>query len=136
MMDGVSRRQAVTLSAAGGVALLVALGRAEANDGKDVIVANEKTVLFKVKNVTLDGVDEANRTIAASFGRADAPVKLTGLPLAENVAIRVSLVFPGSVNNVPFNWGRLKGLVGKRVSLLLKAEVSRLEVNSIAVAND
>src|SRR4051794_16760979 len=110
-MDGISRRQAVTLSAAGGVALIATLGRAEASDGEDVIFANEKTVLFKVKDVTLDGIDEANRKIAASFGQADAPIKLTGLPLAENVAIRVSLVFPGSVNNLPFNWGRLKELI-------------------------
>ncbi len=135
-MDSISRRQAVALSAASGMALLATLGRAEAGDKEGVIVAGEKAVLFKVKDVTLDGVDEAKRTVAASFGRGNALVKITGLPLAEGISIRVSLVLPGSVNNVPFDWTRLKGLVGKRVSVLLRAEVSGLAVKSIAVAND
>ncbi len=135
-MDSISRRQAVALSAASGMALLATLGRAEAGDKEGVIVAGEKAVLFKVKDVTLDGVDEAKRTVAASFGRGNALVKITGLPLAEGISIRVSLVLPGSVNNVPFDWTRLKGLVGKQVSVLLRAEVSGLAVKSIAVAND
>jgi hypothetical protein len=37
---------------------------------------------------------------------------------------------------VPFNWDRLKGLLGKSVSMMLRAESSRLSVDSIAVAND
>jgi hypothetical protein len=136
-MDNVSRRQLVALGAAGGAAFLAALGRTEAEEAKDrVIVADERAVLFKVKDVTLDGVDEAKRTVAVSFGRTDTPVKLTDLPLAKDVSIRVSLVFPGSVNNVPFDMARLQGLVGKRVSMLLRAEASGLAVNSIAVAND
>lgn len=136
-MESISRRQAVALGAAGGVALLADLGRAEAADAKkDVIFADEKAVLFKLKDVTIDAVDEAKRTVAASFGKADAPVKLTGLPLADNVSIRVSFVYPGLVNNVPFNWDRLKGLVGKKVSMHIRAEASGLTVDSIAVAND
>lgn len=136
-MDGGSRRQLVALGATGGAAFLATLGGAEAGDEKErVIVAGEKAVLFKVKDVTLDAVDEAKRTIAASCGRADAPVKLTGLPLAKDIGIRVSLVEPGSVNNVPFDMARLKGLVGKQVSVLLRAEASGLAVASIAVAND
>jgi hypothetical protein len=135
-MDSISRRQAVALSAASGMALLATLGRAQARDEEGVIVAGEKAVLFKVKDVTLDGIDVTKRTVAASFGRGNALVKITGLPLAEGISIRVSLVLPGSVNNVPFDWTRLKGLVGKQVSVLLRAEVSGLAVESIAVAND
>ncbi len=136
-MDGVSRREVVALGAAGGAAFLASLGRTEAADEKErVIVADEKAVLFKVKDLTLDGVDEAKRTVAASFGNADAPVKLTGLPLADGVSILMSLVLPGSLNNVPFDMARLKGLVGMRVSVLLRAEASGLAVDSIAVAND
>lgn len=101
-----------------------------------MIVAGEKAVLFKIKDVTIDSIDEAKRTIAASFGRADAPVKLTGLQLAKDIVIRVSLVLPGSVNNVPFDMDRLKGLVGKQISVMLRAEASGLAVTRIAVAND
>lgn len=138
-MDGnISRREAVVaVGAAGSIAaLLGAVGRAGADDGKGVLVADEKAVLFKVRDVTLDGVDETTRTVSASFGRGSALIKVTGLPLAEDIGIRVSMVYPGSVNNVPFDWTRLKGLVGKRVSLLLQAEESGLAVQSIAVAND
>lgn len=136
-MDGISRRQLVALGATGGVAFLATLGGAEAADEKErVIVADEKAVLFKVKNVTLDAVDETKRTMAASFGWVDAPVRVTGLPLAKDVSIRVTMVLPGSANNVPFDMARLKGLVGKQVSVLLRAEASGLTVDSIAVAND
>lgn len=135
-MGSISRRQAVSLGAAGGAAALAAFGRAEAAGGKDVIFADEKAVLFKIRDVTIDAVDQARRMIGVSFGKADAPVTVTGLPLADNITIRVSFIYPGSVNNVPFDWDRLKGLVGKNVSMHLRAEASGLAVASIAVAND
>jgi len=135
-MESISRRKAVSFGAVNGVALLAALGRAEAVDNKGVIVADEKAVLFKLKDVTVDAVDQAGRAVAVSFGKAESQVKLTGLPLADGVGIRVSLVEPGSVNNVPFDWARLKGLAGKKVSMLLRVEASELTVDSIAVAND
>jgi hypothetical protein len=136
-MSKVSRRQLVALGAAGGAAFLAAIDRAEAGEEKDrVIVADEKAVLFKLKDVTLDAVDDPKRTVAVSFGQADVPIKVTGLPLSKDIGIRVSLVRPGSVNNVPFDMARLKALVGKQVSVLLRAEASGITVASIAVAND
>jgi hypothetical protein len=133
-MDSVTRRGAIGLGILSGSTLFAK--PAQAADDKTVIFANEKAVLFKVKNVTLDGVDQDHRTIAASFGKPDRPIKLANLPLSESVRIRVSFILPGSVNHLPFHWDRLKGLVGKRVSMMLRAESSTLSVDSIAVAND
>ena len=61
---------------------------------------------------------------------------MTGLPLSQTIGIRVSHVFPGSVNNLPFQWDRLKGLVGKTVSMTIVAEDDALAVVTIATAND
>jgi hypothetical protein len=129
-----TRREAIGLGMMSGSLLLTE--PAQAADENAVIFADEKAVLFKVKNVTLVGVDQDHRTIAASFGKPDEPIRLANLPLGEDVRIRVSFIFPGSVNNVPFHWDRLKGLVGKTVSMMLRAESSMLSVDSIAAAND
>ena len=128
-----TRRDAIRLGAASGAALL-ATGAAA--DEKAVIFADEKRVMFKIRDVTLNEVDQPGRTVSLSVGNKDKPVKVTNLPLAENVTIRVSFVFPGSVNNVPFDWDRLKGLTGKVVSIMLVAESSKLVVDSFATAND
>jgi hypothetical protein len=133
-METVTRRGAIGLGILSGSSLFTQ--PAQAADEKTAIFADEKAVLFKVRNVTLDGVDQDQRTIAASFGKPDRPIKLANLSLEESVSIRVSFIFPGSVNNVPFDWDSSKGLVGKRISMMLRAESSTLSVDSIAVAND
>ena len=63
-------------------------------------------------------------------------MKVIALPLDETIGIRVSHIFPGSVNNVPFDWDRLKGLVGERISMMIVAEDNGLSVDTIATAND
>jgi hypothetical protein len=131
----ITRRDALTLGAISGSALLTMLPETQAAD-KPLIFADEKAVLFKIKNVTLDKVDQPGRTISITFGNKDRPVKLTNLPLSDDVKIRVSFVEPGVVNNVPFDWDQLKGLAGKVVSIMLIAESSGLAVNSLATAND
>jgi hypothetical protein len=117
-----------------GSAILATLAQAAHDD--NVIVADEKAALFKIRDVTLNRVDQKARTIGASFGNSDRPISLANLPLGEDVTIRVSFIEPGVVNNVPFSWERLKGLVGKRLSMMLRVESSRLTVDSFAVAND
>jgi hypothetical protein len=102
----------------------------------DVLIAGEKAVLFKVRDVRLEQVDEAGRTITVSIGNGPRPVELIRLPLGEEIKLRVSLVLPGAANNVPFAWDRLKSLTGTCVSMLVRAEASRLSVAAIAVAND
>jgi hypothetical protein len=97
---------------------------------------DEESVMFKIKDVILDGVKQDERTIDVRFGKAARPIKLTGLPLSETIGIRVSHVFPGSVNNLPFRWERLKELVGKTVSVVIIAEDDALAVATIATAND
>ena len=114
----------------------VAAARSAGAAETTVLVADEKPVLFKLKDVTLEQVDQPGRTIGVSIGRGPRPLKLADLPLGEEIRIRVSLVYPGVANNVPFDWERLKGLVGKRVSMLVRAEGSHLSVDAIAVAND
>ncbi len=133
-MESLTRRGAIGLGIFSGSSLFTT--PAQAADEKSVIFANEKAVLFKVKNVTLEEVDQDRRTIAVRFGKPDRNIKVANLPLGESVRIRVSFVFPGSVNHLPFHWDRLKGLVGKTVSMMLCAESSGLSVDSIAVAND
>src|SRR3954452_20373280 len=124
-MDRLTRRGAIGMGVVSGAALFAVSGRAAADD-KAVIVAGEKAVLFKVRGVAIDRVDRRGRTIDASLGEEDRPTRLANLPLGDGIRIRVSFVLPGSVNNVPFDWDRLEGLVGKRVSMMLRAESGRL----------
>jgi hypothetical protein len=130
-MQGLTRRGALGLGAVSAPALLTAVAR-----GMDENPDDEGPVRFKIKDVILDGVKQDERTIDVRFGRAARPIKLTGLPLSETIGIRVSHVFPGSVNNLPFHWDRLKGLVGKTVSMVIIAEDDALSVATIATAND
>jgi hypothetical protein len=74
--------------------------------------------------------------VAVSFGKKGKAVKVSNLPLAEDVRIRVSFELPGSVNNVSFDWERLKGLTGKKVSVMLVADAGGLVIDSFATAND
>src|SRR3954470_5946642 len=134
-MDRLTRRGAIGMGVVSGAALFEAPGRAAADD-KAVIVAGEKAVLFKVKGVAIERVDRGGRAIAGSLADAARPVSLATLPLEDGIRIRVSFIFPGGANNVPFDWDRLEGLVGKRVSMMLRAESGRLTVDSIATAND
>jgi hypothetical protein len=102
----------------------------------DEKAADEKPVRFKIKDVTIEKVNQAARTVNVHFGKPGKPVKMIALPLAEEIHIRVSFIFPGVVNNVPFHWDRLKQLVGRRVSMQLIAHDNGLAVDAIATAND
>jgi hypothetical protein len=132
----ITRRDAIRMGAISGAALLMTDNAAPAAEARALIFADEKAVLFKIRNVTLNKVNEPSRTVTMSFGKKDRPTKLESVPLAEDVTIRVSFIEPGSVNNVPFDWDRLKGLAGKVVSVMLIAESSGLAVHSFATAND
>jgi hypothetical protein len=135
-MSSLTRRAAIGFGVLSGSALLSRLGRAEAADEERVIFAGEKAVLFKLKDVTIERVDRAGRTIDVSSGKKDKPLKMADLPLGEDIRIRVSYVRPGVANNLPFEWDRLEELVGKQVSMMLRAESSRLSIESIATEND
>jgi hypothetical protein len=101
-----------------------------------VIVADERPVLFKVRDAVVERVNPERRLVSVRIGKADPPVRLTDLPLSENVRLRVSFVFPGVANNLPFSFERLNELIGKPVSLMLRAEASGLTVDAFAAAND
>ncbi len=135
-MDNLTRRGAIGFGILSGSALSATLGQAGAGEEKGVIFADSKDVLFKIKDVLLDRIDRDGRTIAATFGDRDRPLKMTNLPLGKDIRIRVSYVFPGVVNNVPFDWDRLEKLAGKRVSMMLRAGSNGLSVDSVATAND
>jgi hypothetical protein len=75
---------------------------------REVIFASERADLFKIRDVTIERVDQERRTIAESFGAGDKSLRMTNPPLAEGISTRVSYVFPGSVNHVPFSWDRLE----------------------------
>jgi hypothetical protein len=135
-MSGLTRRGAIGLGVLAGSALWPGRGWAGAAGDEKVIAAGEKAVLFKVKDVTVERVDRDGRTISASLGNRDRPTKLTDLPLGKDVRVRASNVFPGGANNLPFSWERLEELVGKRVSLTLRAEAGGLSVDSVATNND
>lgn len=133
-MQEFSRRQALAVRSA---ALLATLApQAEGNEAEKVIVADEKAVLITIKDAMFEKLDEVRRIITVSFGPKDGRIKITGLPLADDFSIRVSLVKPGVVNNVPFDRDRLKRLVGGTVSMLIRAEASGLMVDCVASAND
>ena len=116
-MESLTRRGAIGLGILSGSSLFTT--PAQAADEKSVIFVDEKAVLFKVKNVSLEEVDQDHRTIAVRFGKPDQTIKVANLPLGESVRIRASFVFPSSANQLPFHWDRLKGLVGKTVSMML-----------------
>src|SRR5262245_18436009 len=114
-MDTLTRRLAIGIGVLGGA--VRAAGHAGANtdeepngasavltDEPEVVFVGEKAVLFKIKDLTLDAVDEPARTIDATVGQSDRPLKLANVPLEDDVRIRVSFVFPGVANNLPFNW--------------------------------
>ena len=128
-----NRRQALAAIGAGGV---VASASAAADNESKVTFAGEKAVLFKLKGVTLDAVDEKRRTVALSFGPAEARVKLTGLPLAKDISILRWFMSPSVANNLPFGMDRLNESVGKVVGVFLRAEASGLVLSTVATAND
>ena len=134
-MVGLTRRGAIGLGVVAGSVLVARHGVAAAADD-DVIAVGEKAVLFKVKDATIERVDQDARTIGASLGTSEKPTKLADLPLEKDIRVRVSYVFPGVANNLPFTWERLEALVGKRVSMMLRAESGRLSVDSVATNND
>ncbi len=135
-MRSLTRRGAMRSGLIAGPILFSAHERAQPAEAEEVIAAGEKNVLFKVKDVTIKTIDQAARLIAVSVGTRPGAIAIENLPLDENIKIRVSFVFPGVVNNLPFSWGRLEELVGKRVSMMLRAEAGKLSVRSIATAND
>ncbi len=130
-MQNLTRRGALGLGAMTASAVLAASAQAMREDTSD-----EEPVRFKIKDVTIDKVRQEQRTIDIRCGKAARPIKVFGLPLAETIGIRVSHVFPGSVNNLPFDWDRLKELMGKTVSMVIVAELDALSVDTIATAND
>jgi hypothetical protein len=130
-MQRLTRRAALGLGAASASAFLTAAAPATDENAND-----EGPVRFKIKDVVIERVKQEERTIDVRFGKAARPIKVAGLPLAETIGIRVSHIFPGSVNNLPFHWDRLKALVGKTVSMVIVAELDTLSVATIATAND
>ena len=130
-MQNLTRRGALGLGAVTASALLTATAPAMGEDPSD-----EGPVRFKIKDVVIDKVKQDQRTIDVRFGKAARPIKVFGLPLAETIGIRVSHIFPGSVNNLPFHWDRMKDLIGKTVSMVIVAELDALSVSTIATAND
>ena len=131
-----NRRQALAAIGVGGVTACAATAAQAADDKSKVVYVGEKPTLFKLKDVTLDALDGQRRTVALSFGPADARIKLTGLPLAKDVSIRQWFEQISIANNMPFTMGRLKESVGKVVSSQLRAEASGLVLAAIATAND
>jgi len=130
-MQNLTRRGALGLGAATASAFLAATAQATREDTRD-----EEPVRFKIKDVIIDKVRQEQRTIDVRVGKGARPIKVFGLPLAETIGIRVSHLFPGSVNNLPFRWDRLKELVGKTVSMVIVAELDALSVSTIATEND
>jgi hypothetical protein len=102
-MQNLTRRGAFGLGAASAGAFLTAAARAADDEGP---------VRFKIKDVVIVRARQEDRTIDIRFGKAARRIRVIGLPLSETIGIGVSHVFPGSVNNVPFHWDRLKDLVG------------------------
>lgn len=125
-MQSVTRRRALGLGGMSAGVFLAAAAQAAADE----------PARFKIKDVTIDKVRQEPRTIDVRFGKAARPIKVFGLPLAETIGIRVSHVFPGSANNLPFQWERLNDLVGKTVSMRIVAEDDVLAVETIATEND
>ena len=130
-MNSLTRRGALGLGVMSASAFLPTMVQGAGEEADD-----KEPVRFKIKDVTLEKVDQDHRTINVRFGKPARPMKVIALPLGENIGIRVSHVFPGSVNNVPFDWDRLKGLVGERISMMIVAEDNGLSVDTIATAND
>jgi hypothetical protein len=126
-MQHLTRRGALGLGAASAGAFLASAARAEGDDGP---------VRFKIKDVVIVRAKQEDRTIDIRFGKANRRIRVIGLPLSETIGIRVSHVFPGSANNLPFHWVRLKELVGQTVSMVIVAELDVLSVSTIATAND
>jgi hypothetical protein len=135
-MNGLTRRWMLGLGIMSGSPPFAQLAADAVAEDKPVIVADEKAVLFKIKDVTLERVNHKARTIDVRSGRKDSSLIVRNLPLSDAISIRVSFVFPGAANNLPFDWHRLIGLVGSRVSMMLRAESGALSVDSIATAND
>jgi hypothetical protein len=127
-----NRRQAI--AAVGAVGILTPATAAA--DKAKVVFVGEKPVLFKMRHVTIDAVDAEKRTVDASYGPADARVKIAGLPLAADIHIIRWFQSPSIANNLPFTMDRLKELIGKQVSVLLLAEKGVLALNTVGTAND
>lgn len=130
-MDNLTRRSAFGLGA-----VSAATWPGGASRGADDRLDDEASARIKIKDVTITSVDQERRTVDVHFGKPDRPVTVTRLPLTEEIRIRVSHIFPGSVNNVPFDWDRLKKLVGERVSMVVVADHDGIAVDTIATAND
>jgi hypothetical protein len=112
-MDRMTRRRAIELGVLSGSALVAKQGQAEAADEKDVILADEKAVVFNIRNVTIERVDQAARTITASFGKQDNPIKVTDLPLGKDIRIVLTNRYPSSRNHERFEIARLGGTGGQ-----------------------
>jgi hypothetical protein len=130
-MHPFTRREVIGLGAVCAPALL---GEVPQGDGEKA--RDEQPVRFKITDATILKVNQPGRTIDVHFGKPTRPIKMSDLPLDKEIRIRVSHVFPGVVNNVPFDWARLKGLAGRVVSLVIVATENRLAVATIATAND
>jgi hypothetical protein len=96
----------------------------------------DSPTVFKIKDVSLDGFNAEEGTLTLSFRRKGNVCTLVNVPVADDMQVRVSHVEPGSVNNLPFGWERVKELAGKRVSVLFRGTADGLFVGSIASAND
>jgi len=96
----------------------------------------EHAVIFKLKNLVLESVDQESGTITASFGNRDKPTRLVNIPTSKQVRLVASHVWPGVCNNFPFTWPELKALRGKEVSMLFHAEAGKMSVLSICKGND
>lgn len=127
-MNDLTRRRAIGLGVV--TAALTGTGASAAT------LANDGAVRFRLKDVLLVALDEKAKTLDLAWGSNDHPVQIKGVPVAGDVQMRVSHVLPGVVNNLPFAWERVKPWVNKRISVMFLVTEDRLEVSSLASAND
>jgi hypothetical protein len=130
-----TRRQMIERGLASGAACLAALGSASGAD-EAYVAPHGEPVTFTIKDAAIERGDEARRTLTLRFGKQDAPSRFVDVPAANDIQVRVSHVFPGVVNNLPFEWRRVEAIVGRPVSVRFRATPEGLTVASIASAND
>lgn len=135
-MEHFSRCAAVVLVIAFGAVVLTGFAPAGAEAGDKPLKGSADAATVKIKDVTIDQVDEAGGTISVSFGNKEKPTKLVNVPLGKGVRVVASHVLPGSVNHLPFEWDYVKRLQGKVVSVRLDVATAGLSVVSIASGND
>ncbi len=130
-----SRRQMIERGLASGAACLAAFAAANGSDEPQAAPQDEP-VTFTIKDVGIERCDEARRSLTLRFGKRQQPSRLVDIPAANDIQVRVSHVFPGVVNNLPFEWRRVEALLGRPVSVRFRATSEGLTVASIASAND